>query len=188
VASPAKRVRWRLTQRTVCASLSFVTAAMAVSSCSGASPTTRATTTAVTAGSTGHAAFVARVDAVCADAVAKHAGHPFPIPGFEPEHPTPSQLPAVGDYFERYGGLPATTAALHALTPPTDDSAAWHTLLGIADRLAANSRRQVDAARARDVTTFVITVHTANGLIDALNAAGKRLGFSDASPCRQVFG
>lgn len=68
-----------------------------------------------------HSAFLAAVDLVCARAVARHAGHVLPVAPFDPEHPRPGELPAVADYFARYGGLPATTTALHALAPPRED-------------------------------------------------------------------
>lgn len=139
-------------------------------------------------GTTTRAAFAARVDAVCAPAVRRHAGHPFPVPGFDPEHPDPAQLPAVGDYFARYGGLAETTHALHALTPPAAAGPDWRSLLTVADRMVANAQRQIAAAEARDTETFVQTVHTAPDLVDQLNAAAKRLGFRSTSPCAQVFG
>lgn len=135
-----------------------------------------------------HTAFLARVDRVCARAVAAHAGHPFPFADFDPEHPDPGRLPAVGDYFARYGGLAPTTTALRALTPPTSDSAAWHTLLDLAGQMAANAQRQIAAARGRDVPGFVRTVATTNGLVPEINDAGARFGFTRRSACGQVFG
>lgn len=133
-------------------------------------------------------AFLSSVDAVCAKAVAAHKDHAFPVPDFDPESPDPSELPTVGDYFAAYGGLPTTTAALHALHPPSGDTAAWQRLLADADQIVANSQRQIEAARRRDTAAFVTTVHTANGLIDQINAAAGRLGISSDSPCHQVFG
>jgi hypothetical protein len=131
---------------------------------------------------------VSRVDAVCAAAVARHSGHAFPVSDFDPEHPDPRELPAVGDYFATYGGLPATTSGLHGLVPPADESATWRRLLDVADRLTANSERQVAAARARDVTTFIGTVRTANDLVAEINSVGRALGFDSSSPCHQVYG
>lgn len=134
------------------------------------------------------ATFTARVDAACARAVQRHAGHPFPVSNFDPEHPDPAQLPAVGDYFARYGGLAVTTDALHALTPPVWASRDWRTLLAVADRIVANSHRQIAAARAHDTETFVQTVHMSTDLVGQLNNAAKRIGISGTSPCAQVFG
>jgi hypothetical protein len=140
------------------------------------------------AGAADQAAFRAAVDKVCARAVAAHASHSFPVPGFDPEQPDPSQLPTVASYFARYGGLPQTTAALHRLTPPAGHATAWGDLLNTADQMAANAQHQIAAARARNVTTFVQTVQTANRLIASINASDARFGFSSGSPCGQVFG
>jgi hypothetical protein len=131
---------------------------------------------------------VARVNSVCAQAVARHAGHPFPFANFDPEHPTVNQLPAVGDYFARYGALPATAAALHAIMPPSGDAKSWAGLLTIIDRMVANGQRQIQAARANNVPAFIHTAHAVNHLVDQLNSAGSHLGFSSKSPCQQAFG
>ena len=135
-----------------------------------------------------HSSFLTAVSDVCARAVSAHAGHPFPVSDFDPDHPDPDQLPAVGDYLARYGGLTETLAGLHSLDPPTSDVAAWRGLLAVADQIRDNARRQVDAARSKDFTTFVTTVHTAQHLTDELDSKGARFGFTSDSPCRQVFG
>jgi hypothetical protein len=135
-----------------------------------------------------HAAFVAKVNGVCQRAVDAHRGHDFPLLRFDPMHPDPTQLPEVGDYFDKYGGLPATDSALHRLTPPATDAGRWHALLRLADRSAANVQRQIAAARARDVTTFVETVHEVQRLTPQIDAAGSRFGFQNGSACGKVFG
>lgn len=126
--------------------------------------------------STSHEAFLARIDKICGHAVAAHAGHPFLRADFDPEHPNPKQLPAIGNYFARYGGLPQTMAALHKLTPPAADAAAWHQLLTVADQMRDNAERQITAARAEDVSSSLTTVHTAQRLTDELNNQGARFG------------
>lgn len=135
-----------------------------------------------------HAGFVTAVNQVCARAVAAHNGHDFPLSDFNPDHPNPDQLPIVASYFARYGQLPQVMAALHTLTPPASDAAAWQQLLAIADHLRANAQRQITAARARDITAFVTTVHATRRLTDQLVSAGTRLGFAPNSACDQVFG
>jgi hypothetical protein len=42
---------------------------------------------------TAHPAFLTAVSKVCARAVSAHAGHPFPVSRFDPDHPDPDQLP-----------------------------------------------------------------------------------------------
>lgn len=132
--------------------------------------------------------FLAAVSAVCARAVEAHTGHPFPVRGFDPEHPDPDQLPTVGTYFTRYGGLPETPAALHALPMPASDADTWRDLLLVVDQIQDDAQRQISAARSKDVAAFVATVHTPRRLTDALDTKGARFGFTSNSPCHQVFG
>jgi hypothetical protein len=141
-------------------------------------------------GATGdpHAHFVSVVEQVCTRAVARHDGHPFPVAGFDPERPDPRQLPRVGKYFARYGGLPQTTRALHTLSPPQADAASWSVLLAIADQITHNAQHQIAAARSRDVTSFVRTTKIANRLTARINDAGSRFGFTSGSSCGQVYG
>jgi hypothetical protein len=131
---------------------------------------------------------MATVQNKCQSAVAAHSGHPFPLKDFDPLHPDPQELPTVADYFARYGGLPSTTRALHDLTPPPDDASAWKALLGLADQMTTNARQQIDAARSRDVNTFVRTVHVSDRLMRRIDDAGARFGFTADSACGKVFG
>jgi len=135
-----------------------------------------------------HARFVSAVEHVCARAVGRHDGHAFPVAGFDPEHPDPSQLPRVGEYFARNGGLPQTTRGLHTLTPPHADAASWRTMLAIADQINDNAQHQIAAARSRDVTGFVRTTRTSNGLTTLINSSGRRFGFTRGSSCDRVYG
>ena len=135
-----------------------------------------------------HAAFLTAVGNVCARAVGAHAGHPFPLSGFDPDRHNPDQLPTAGNYFARYGGLPQTMTALRRLGPPASDAAAWRRQLTVADQIRDNAQRQIAAARLRDVAAFVLTVRTAQRLTDELNSNGARFGFTSDSPCGQVFG
>jgi hypothetical protein len=135
-----------------------------------------------------HAAFVATVEGKCQPAVAAHSGHPFPLEDFDPLHPDAQELPAVGNYFARYGGLPSTTRALHHLTPPATDATAWKALLLLADQMTKNAQQQIYAARSLDVSAFVRTVHVSDRLTKHIDDAGARFGFTPDSPCAQVFG
>jgi hypothetical protein len=156
---------------------------LTVAGCGGTSHSNQSAT-----GPSPHAAFVASVDAVCQRAVEAHAGHPFPLSSFDPLHPDPSQLPVVGNYFARYGQLPVTARALHALTPPAADAGAWSSILGLVDRLTANVRAQIAAARGEKVPVFVSTVLTTKRVTKRIDAAGRRFGFGPESPCARVFG
>jgi hypothetical protein len=157
--------------------------ALAVTGCTGVPDAHQAAAT-----HSPHSAFIAAANAVCEQAVKLHEGHPFPLDQFDPLHPQPSQLPTVGNYFARYGQLPETVRALHALKPPAEDADAWRFVLGVADRLNANVHTQIAAARARDVAAFVPTVLATKRLTERIDTAGRRFGFSAHSPCGQVFG
>jgi hypothetical protein len=172
--------RWRRLLGLV--AVPFVTAAMFGCGASGSSHSS-----AESAGSP-HGRFLASINGICARAVAAHAGHSFPVANFDPEHPSPDQLQAVGSYFARYGRLPQTVTALHQLHPPPPDAADWERLLAIADRMTVNSKRQIKAARAQDVTAFVQTTHTAAALGGQLDLAGRKFGFVPGSPCARQFG
>jgi hypothetical protein len=167
----------------------FVSLAAVIALAAACSTSPRLTSgTASRTATANHAAFLTEINHVCAHSIAAHASHPFPLADFNPEQPDPSQLPTVGNYFARYGRLPQTVATLHGLTPPTEDAAAWHRLLAITDEMRANVIRQISAARAKAVSSFVTTVHTARQLTDQLNRAGASFGLSSSSACGQLFG
>jgi hypothetical protein len=164
---------------------SILAAAATITGCGGAPSTSDASGAR---SDPAHAAFMASVEQKCRPAVAAHSGHAFPVKDFDPLHPDAEKLPAVADYFARYGGLPSTTRALHGLTPPANDARAWKNLLGLADQVTANAQQQIHAARSRDVNGFVRTVHVSDRLISQIDDAGARFGFTPNSACGQVFG
>jgi hypothetical protein len=131
--------------------------------------------------------FVAKANAICAQAVARHSAHPFPLPGFDPVHPRPADLPAVGRYFARYGSATATTARLDALAAPTGHQREWHELRALINQAAANARRQITAAEHADIAGFEQAVRTRR-LSTEINRIAPRLGFTSSSPCGQLFG
>lgn len=137
---------------------------------------------------TAHSAFVAQVNAVCQPAVERHAGHDFPFEAFNPQKPNPDQLPAVGRYFARYGGLLTMRQRLHELRPPRADVKQWHQLLQLTDLLESNASAQIKAAEAKEVPAFVRTVEESNRLVAQLNRVGGRFGITSASACGKVFG
>jgi hypothetical protein len=133
--------------------------------------------------------FVAKANAICAKAVAKHDGHPFPVPNFDPLHPSARDLPAVGRYFAQYGDAATnTTARLDALAAPPRQHADWEKLRALIDEAAANAQRQIAAAERSDIAGFEQTVTTARSLAKQINEIGPRLGFTSSSACSKVFG
>lgn len=135
-----------------------------------------------------HTAFVARVNAVCQLAVDHHAGHDFPFPAFDPEHPDRAELPTVGKYFAHYGGLLTLSQRLHELTPPPPDVKSWRQLLTLTDMLENNASAQIRAAEAKQVPAFVRTVKESNRLVAEINRIGGKFGITSRSACGQVFG
>jgi hypothetical protein len=132
--------------------------------------------------------FVARANAICGQSVARHSAHPFPLPGFDPLHPRPADLPAVGRYFARYGSASATTARLDALAAPPGGQREWQELRALINKAAANARRQITVAERADVAGFEQAVRTARHLSTEINRIAPRLGFRSSSPCGQLFG
>jgi hypothetical protein len=132
--------------------------------------------------------FVARANAICAQAVARHGGHHVPVPGFDPLHPRAADLPAVGRYLARYGGASATAARLDALGAPATNQHEWRGLRALVDQAAANAQRQITAAEGADVAGFEQTVRTARHLATQINRIGPGLAFTPSSPCQEVFG
>jgi len=137
---------------------------------------------------TAGSSFAPAANTICATAVAKHDGHPFPVPDFSPLHPRAQDLPAVGRYFARYGDARATAARLDALSAPAGHHADWEKLRALMDQAAANAQRQITAAEKSDVTGFEQTVTTARSLANQINRIGPKLGFTSSSPCSKVFG
>lgn len=137
---------------------------------------------------TAGSSLVSTANAICAVAVAKHDGHPFPIPNFNPLHPRVQDLPAVGRYFARYGDASATAARLDALPAPPQRHADWQKLRTLIDQATANAQRQIAAAKRSDVTGFEQTVAIARSLAKQINQVGTKLGFTSSSACSKVFG
>jgi hypothetical protein len=168
-----------MTRTTGIATVLTVAAALGLAACSSSSSS---------ASGDVDSSFVAKANAICATAVAEHQGGKLPIANFDPLHPQPSQLPAIGQYFAKYGGAIATTTQLDGLAPPGKHAADWTKLRTLLDQVAANSQRQITAAENSDVAAFETTVHTASSLSVQIDKLGPQLGFADSSPCHKVYG
>ncbi len=137
---------------------------------------------------TAGSSFVGTANAICAKAVAKHDGHPFPVPNFNPLHPRAQDLPAVGRYLAQYGDASATAARLDALSAPPQHHADWEKLRLLINQAAANSQRQIATAERSDVTGFEQTVTITHSLTRQINQIGFKIGFTSSSPCSKVLG
>jgi hypothetical protein len=137
---------------------------------------------------TADGSFVSAANSICAGAVAKHDGHPFPVPDFDPLHPRTQDLPAVGRYLDQYGDVSAIDARLDALPAPSQHHADWQKLGALIDQATANAQRQIAAAERSDVTGFEQTVAINQSLARQINQIAPKLGFTPSSPCSKVFG
>lgn len=107
--------------------------------------------------------FIARANALCARASDGLASLPsFPFPTFDPLHPAPSLLPAVGAFFTGAGDprpiFRRLDTALRGLGEPVRERALWRAAMTARDRELAVIGEQDEAALAADVRSFVASV------------------------------
>jgi hypothetical protein len=129
--------------------------------------------------------FARRADGLCSGASRQLAAlPPFPFPGFDPLHPDPALLPAVGAYFTGPGDprpiLTELTTRLRALGTPVA-AAAWQRVLRAEAAGIAVRTRQDDAALAADVAAFVTSVHATVGAGHELAIAASVFGATSCS-------
>lgn len=132
-------------------------------------------------------AFAARVNAVCADEVAAHAAHPFPLKGFDPANPTPDQIRQAAAFFAAYGDTQGFDDKLHALGQPTNDVSAWGQLVGLIDQDTARALAQQKAGAAGDVAAWKKTLDPAKTLYTQITRDGIALGFTATTPCGRYY-
>lgn len=108
-------------------------------------------------------AFIARANGLCRRAVRALASLPrFPFNDFDPLHPNPSLLPAIGAFFTGPADprpiLGALQKALRDLGHPPGERGRWRATLTGRERELAIIDEQDRAAAASDVRAFVRTV------------------------------
>lgn len=107
----------------------------------------------------GNAGFIRRANAAC-NATAKQVGD-FPFSDFDPFNPDPDVLRQVGQFFnqpERRALSPTLLQNLKKLGKPPADRSAWQRVLEVRQRMVSEEPKQIEAALAGDVNTFVSTV------------------------------
>ena len=134
------------------------------------------------------AAFRAKVNAVCQQAIDDKQGHAFPLANFDPRHPQAAELPAVGAYFAAYGDAQLIVDRLAALGEPARDSARWDHLRSLVDQASSNALLQQRVAKARDVAGFEHTLDVAQSLGKQIRKLGPDLGFTSKTACGRYFG
>jgi hypothetical protein len=109
-------------------------------------------------------AFTAGANRLCRSAAAKLATlPPFPLPNFDPLHPDPASLPAVGAFFTGPGDprpvLSALDSQLEGLGHPVAGRAGWRSVLAAREGELTVIAEQDRAALAGNLPAFVRSVH-----------------------------
>ena len=132
--------------------------------------------------------FAAKVNAACQHAISDKASHPFPLPNFDPRHPKPSELPAVGSYFAKYGDAQYMIDTLNSAGEPSSHAADWDRLRSLVDQASRNSLTQQQVAKSKNVAGFEHTLDVSQTLAKQIDSLGKHLGFGSSSACGRYFG
>ena len=133
-------------------------------------------------------AFTAKVNAICQTAIDDKQNHQFPLPNFDPRHPTAAELPQVGAYFAKYGDAQLLIDRLAAAGEPPHRAADWDRLRSLVDQSSRNSLEQQRVAAARDIPGFEHTLDVADSLHARIVPLGRTLGFGSSSACGRYFG
>ena len=146
--------------------------AVAVSACGGGDDSSDAA-----------AATVDQVEGICADwkATVDERGD-FPVDDFDPENPSPDDLPAVGAYFASgESAAEQAIAELRALSPPAEVQADVDALVSALEQQLENAKTQASAAQAGDVAAFTATLDEASAAIEAVEEAADEVGTPSCS-------
>jgi hypothetical protein len=129
------------------------------------------------------AATVEQVEEICTGwkATLDERGD-FPVDDFDPENPSPDDLPAVGEYFA--SGEPAAEEAiaeLRALSPPAEIEADVDALASALEQQLEGAKTQASAAQAGDVAAFTATLDGVGASQEAVKEAADQLGTPSCS-------
>jgi hypothetical protein len=106
----------------------------------------------------------------------------FPVDDFDPENPSPDDLPAVGDYFD--AGIEANEeaiATIDQLVVPSEIEADVDALVEALQTALANTKTQITAAQAGDVEAFKATLATAGSTQEDVKGVADELGATSCS-------
>jgi hypothetical protein len=168
-----------------CVSACLALVLLALAAGCGSKSSTASPSTSTAAASSSASAFASQANAICAQPQPPPPNGPFPYPSFNPLHPERSKLPAIGRYFERAGGLAIVTkelAQLRALGTPPSHQADWQRLLAAKQARVTATAKQIQAALATDVPTFIATVNTLTTIVDEERAAASALRAPACAP------
>lgn len=122
---------------------------------------------------------IAQIETICndADAATRSRRGEFPVADFDPVHPNPADLPAVGNYFaighEIWG---EALVEARAVSVPAEIRSKVDTLLDAVESDLANAKAQAKAARESDVAAFTATLDDADRLSADVKDAADELG------------
>jgi len=124
------------------------------------------------------AAVIEQIEGICSDwkNTLDERGD-FPVEGFDPEDPSPTDLPAVGNYFA--SGNRATEEAiakLRELSPPADIDDEVESLVAALEAELESAQVQTSGAQAGDVEAFIATLDDAASSQEAVEEAADELG------------
>jgi hypothetical protein len=124
------------------------------------------------------AAVIEQIDAICADwKDALDERGDFPVEDFDPESPSPEDLPAVGNYFASgEAAAEDAIAEIRGLSPPADVAAEVDALVAALQQELESAKAQAVAARASDVAAFTATLEDASSSQEAVQEAADDLG------------
>ena len=135
-------------------------------------------------------AFIAKVEAACQTAVdAMDAQGPFPVKGFDAEHPDAAQLPEVATYFAPFAAIRRQLERdLDAVGEPATGARRWAALHAEAIAAEENALQQIAAAKRGDAAAFTATVKEAHRLLDRISDIdAPAAGFGADSPCGRAI-
>jgi hypothetical protein len=135
------------------------------------------------------AAFVTKVSQMCSTNLADFpAIGKFPYTDFNPQDPSPSQLPAVGAYFaQNQRGDGALESAIRDLGEPATGANSWNKVGAIAFEFLNNAQAQATDAEASNTTAFVSAVRRNQAISNELMTAAKQAGLPLSGACAQLF-
>ena len=124
------------------------------------------------------AAVIEQIDGICADwKDALDERGDFPVDDFDPENPSPDDLPAVGEYFASgESAAEEAIAELRRLSPPADVEADVDALVTALEQQLESAKVQAAAARASDAAAFTATLPSASSSQEAVQEAADDLG------------
>jgi hypothetical protein len=154
--------------------------------CAGTEPETHSSAGSSATTTTLDAAFRARAETSCAPYGKYHAGHLFPVSGFNRFDPDVHLLPRVGKYLARDPSYRTLVSELDALGQPDSGAAAWRTVMGDLSTGEKLGRKLIDSARRAKSADFVRFQGELEENATSLHTHLRMLGLSGGSSCYGV--